>query len=364
MNIEKRRCFIINFIYFFIIGGITFVLLKYGLPFIGPFALAFIIAFLLDKPITFLSTKSGINRIFIAIASIILFYVIVGVLFALIGVSLFISIRDLFFQLPNLYLLEIQPVLIQLFDFLESSISKMDVSLLPTIDEVSFNLLQTLGDSVSNFSMKMIGIISNYASSLPALFIKILFTIISSFFFTVDYKKITHFLLQQLNEKHQKLIIEIKTYVINTLFKCILSYLFIMSITFVELFIGFKIIGLDKALLIALIIAIFDVLPVLGTGGIMIPWAILSALQKNYSLAIALFILYLFITIIRNILEPKIVGSQVGLHPVVTLMSLFVGAQLFGILGLFGLPIALSLLKRLNDQGTIHMLMDNKSLDL
>lgn len=61
------------------------------------------------------------------------------------------------------------------------------------------------------------------------------------------------------------------------------------------------------------------------------------------------------VTVIRNIIEPKIVGSQVGLHPLVTLMSMFIGAQLFGVLGLFGLPITLSLLKNLNDQGVIHI---------
>ena len=88
----------------------------------------------------------------------------------------------------------------------------------------------------------------------------------------------------------------------------------------------------------------------------MIPWTIIAALQGNYSLALGLLIVYIVITIIRNILEPKIVGSQVGLHPLVTLMSLFVGAQLFGVLGLFGLPITLSLLKNLNDKGTIHIL--------
>lgn len=72
-------------------------------------------------------------------------------------------------------------------------------------------------------------------------------------------------------------------------------------------------------------------------------------------MAIGLLCVYLVVTVIRNILEPKIVGSQVGLHPLVTLMSMFVGAQILGVFGLFGLPITLSLLKNLNDKGTIHI---------
>lgn len=356
MDIEKRRGFIINAVYYFIITGIIFIVLKYGLPFISPFVIAFVIAFFLNKPITFLAKKCHVNRTFIAIAIVIIFYSTVGVLLSGIGIRVFISVKELFFHLPDLYTSEIQPDLMQLFDSLEQSISKMDASLLPTIDEFSGNVIQSLGESISNFSMKMIGIISNYASSLPGFFIRILFTIISTFFLVIDYEKITGFLLHQLKEKHQKLIIEIKNYVINTLFKCIVSYALIMGITFVELSIGLSIIGIENAIVLALAISIFDVLPVLGTGGVMIPWAIITALQKNYSLAVGLLIVYLVITIIRNILEPKIVGSQVGLHPLVTLMALFVGAQLFGVLGLFGLPITLSLLKHLNDNGTIHIL--------
>ena len=94
---------------------------------------------------------------------------------------------------------------------------------------------------------------------------------------------------------------------------------------------------------------------VLGTGGIMIPWAVITALLGDYSLALKLFVLYLVITIIRNIIEPKIVGSQLGLHPVVTLASMFAGVQLAGVVGLFGFPIGLSLMKHLNDTGTIEI---------
>ena len=128
-----------------------------------------------------------------------------------------------------------------------------------------------------------------------------------------------------------------------------------MSITFVELSVGLTLIGVNRAILVALLIAIFDILPVLGTGGIMIPWVILSALGGDLPHAFALLVLYVIITVIRNIIEPRIVGAQIGLHPVLTLMSMFVGNHLFGIVGLFGLPILLSLLRYLNDNGTISL---------
>ena len=128
---------------------------------------------------------------------------------------------------------------------------------------------------------------------------------------------------------------QIKEYIIGTLFVCIRSYAIIMSITFVELSIGFTIIGLEYALPIAFGIAIFDILPFWETGGIMLPWAVITAIRGDIPLALSLLAVYVVVTIIRNIIEPKIVGAQLGLHPVVTLVSMFVGTQLFGVLGLF-----------------------------
>ena len=87
----------------------------------------------------------------------------------------------------------------------------------------------------------------------------------------------------------------------------------------------------------------------------MIPWAIFSLIGGDWGFAVGLIVIWAVITIVRNIIEPKIVGSQLGLHPVVTLCSMFVGAQLFGVIGLFGFPIGLSLLRYLNDHGVVRL---------
>lgn len=355
MEIEKRKRFIVNFIYCFIIGAIVVVVLKYGLSYIAPFLMAFVFAFILKKPINFLNRKCRINRTLAAILLVILFYAVIGVLFTLIGIRLFTSVQQLFFYIPQIYAKDIEPSLMEVIDSLEKSLSRLDPSIISTLEEITMNLVKSLGESISSLSVKVIGAISNYASTLPGFLIRVLFTVISTFFLTIDYDKVMGFLLRQLKEKPRKLALEVKDYVINTLFKCIRSYALIMCITFIELSIGLTILRIDNAILIAFLISIFDILPVLGTGGIMIPWTILTAVQGDYTLALGLLCVYLVVTVIRNILEPKIVGSQVGLHPLVTLMSMFVGAQILGVFGLFGFPITLSLIKNLNDKGTIHI---------
>ncbi len=358
---EKRKTFIVNFLYFASILAVAYVLLRFGLPLLMPFVIAFMIAYCLKRPIRFLSAKLKLPRKLIAILLVILFYGTIGTLLTLLVIRAISSVTTLVQNLPWIFRDYIVPLLTSISANLEDSILRLDPRLLDTLESLSEHLIQSLGQLASSISLGSMSFLSSLASSLPMLFIKMLLMVISTFFLATDYDRITVFLVRLLNRPTRNLFLQIKQYVVGTLFVCIRSYAMIMSITFVELTIGLSLIGISHAPLIALCIAIFDILPVLGTGGIMIPWAVIAALQGNYPLAIRLFIVYLVVTIVRNIIEPKIVGGQLGLHPVATLASMFVGSQLLGAVGLFGFPILLSLLRYLNDNGTIHLFNGDES---
>lgn len=352
---QKRRQFIINFLYFGIIFMLAFVLLKYGLPMVSPFAAGFVIACILRKPVLFLAGRLPLSQKAAAVLTVLLFYCTIGLLFFLTGLKAFSACRTFLFQLPELYTSHVEPALDSIYSGFEESFLHMDPSLLTALEELVLQFSQSLGQLVSSLSGIAMSCISGAASSLPGLFIGLLLLIISTFFIAADYESLTGFCLRQLSDKQRELFILIKEYVVGTLLVCIRSYALIMSITFAELSVGLTIIGVDHSVPIALLISIFDILPVLGTGGIMIPWIILEALTRNFSLSFALLVVYLFITVVRNILEPKIVGAQIGLHPIVTLSSMFVGTQMFGVIGLFGFPIGLSLLRYLNEKGMIQL---------
>ncbi len=136
--------------------------------------------------------------------------------------------------------------------------------------------------------------------------------------------------------------------------KCLLSYVLIFFITFLELWAGLALLRVPYAGMIAMVVAVLDILPVLGTGSVLIPWGILAAVNGNWKMAVGILVLYLVITIIRNILEPKLVGQQVGLHPVLTLAGMLLGLQFAGLMGMFGVPLLLAFVKHLNDKGMIH----------
>ena len=361
---EKRRIFIINFLYFAIIAALTFIVLKFSLTLLFPFVAALVIACALQRPIRFISNRSRLPQKLSAILIVLLFYGIIGTLLVLGSIRAFSYVSDLVQRLPQIYLLHISPVLTDLFRELEHALSQADPSVIDTLDYLAGQLMQSLRSLVSNLSLTSMEIISNIASSLPMLFIRMILMIISTFFIAMDYESLSSFCMRQLNERSRNVVMQIKQYVVGTLFVCIRSYALIMSITFVELAVGLTLIGIRNSVLIALCIAVFDILPVLGTGGIMIPWAVISAILGDFPGAIKLALLYVFITVVRNIIEPKIVGGQIGLHPVITLVSMFAGVQLFGVVGLFGFPIGLSLLSYLNRTGTIHLFkMGSKESD-
>ena len=355
MAYEKRKKFIVNVLYAGLIALMVYLLLRYALGLLTPFLLALLFAYMLKAPAKFVCRKSGLPYKPVVSVLVLLFYSTIGWGAALLGIKLITAALSLFSTLPSLYTNVIEPGLAVVFDSIEQLVYRMDPALVLAIDDIFARFAQSLGELVTSWSVQAVSLISGYASTLPSIVIKLLLMVISTFFIARDFDALAAFISRQLSPKAADVLAEIQKYVVGTLLVCIRSYALIMCITCVELSIGLTIIGVDKAVLIAMAISVFDILPVLGTGGIMIPWVIVSAISGDYKLAAGLLAVYLVVTVIRNILEPKIVGSQIGLHPVVTLASMFAGVQLFGLLGLFGFPILLSLLRRLNENGTIRL---------
>ncbi|KAF5088226.1 Sodium-lithium/proton antiporter [anaerobic digester metagenome] len=352
---DKKRQFIINAVYILLVVAIVYLIFEYAISLLSPFILAFLIAYLLKGPAKAISEWTRLPNKLVSFVLVLVFYGGAGILVALVGVKLISTLTQTIGALPDIYEYQLRPFLLTTFDGIEQTVFLIDAALVDVLNAASEQLVNSLGDNVTSISLAFVAFLSDLAGSLPAFLIKMLLMVIATFFMAVDYEMLSAFVFRQFSEKANEIFQTIKNYIVNTLFVVIRSYALIMSITFVELSIGLSIVGIDNPILIAFFIAIFDILPVLGTGGIMIPWSVITLLQGNYQTALGLILVYVFVTVIRNILEPKIVGGQLGLHPVVALMSMFIGVNLLGVLGLFGFPIALSLLKHLNDVGTVKL---------
>lgn len=124
------------------------------------------------------------------------------------------------------------------------------------------------------------------------------------------------------------------------------AYAILIALTFTELIIGLSLLGVPYVFGLSFLIALIDILPVLGVGTVLLPWALLSLLWGNTRMGFGLLVLYAVISVVRQLTEPRIIGTQVGLHPLIALFSLYVGARLFGAAGLFLLPMAAAVLAR------------------
>lgn len=353
-TINKRRTFIINVAYFAIVVALAFCVIKYAIPLLSPFVIGFIIAAVLQKPIKQICKYTPLNRKFCALLVTLIFYCIVITLIYMTGAKGLELLKNFIIMIPSLYSNQIEPAMMDFFNQLEQ-FADINNEVQNLLMEVEDQFIDKLSQIVTTISVSAVEFISSFAASIPGLFVKLVLLIISSVFIAMDYNKLMEFCLNQMSQRARGIFIEVKNYVVGTLFVVIASYALIMTITFVELSIGLKLIGIEHAVLIAGGIAIFDILPVLGTGGIMLPWAVFSLVRGQTSLAVGLILVYVFVTVVRNILEPKIVGSQLGLHPIVTLSSMFAGVQLLGVVGLFGFPIFLSLMCYLDKAGVIKI---------
>ena len=352
---EKRKAFLVNAAYFAVIIGVAVLLVGGILPMATPFVIGFLVAYCLQRPIRFAERKLPLPHKLFALLAVLLFYATVGVLISLLGVRLVTLVIGLLSNLPHIYDVHILPTLNSILLALEGVFTDLDPAVVVIMNDIGTEFIKLVGQMVSSISAKAVALVYGVSAALPGMFIELVLMIISSVFITMDWDKLTGFCLRQMNDKTKEVFMQIKEYVIGTLWVCIRSYALIMSITFVELSILLTLVGIKHSVLIAFCTACFDILPVLGTGGIMIPWAVITLLQGNIFLGLKLLGVYVIVTVVRNILEPKIVGSQLGLHPIVTLCSMFIGVQLFGVIGLFGFPIGLSLLRYLNDHGVIHI---------
>ena len=351
MNLNRQKAFIIHVIYIIILLGLVYVGIKYLLPLLMPFAIGAVIALIFRKPIDFIQKKTHIGRPFIALGILIIFYIVLGYLASLMGYKIFNFITDLFYGLPDMYENVIRPALEKVVFDLIDRFPNIQSYLQSFTDNINSSIFSFL----SNASSSVVGSLTRIATQLPTLLIKLIFTIVSSFFFTLDYNKISRFIIIQFKGERRDMILNLKDNVIGSLGKFIRAYAAIISVTFIELSIGFLILGIPNPILFGLLVAIVDVMPILGTGAILIPWAIIALIIGNAKLGIGMLLLYIIITAVRQTLEPKIVGQQIGLHPLVTLILMYVGAQLMGILGLMMLPIIATILVKMNNDGSIHL---------
>ena len=353
MTKERMTQFLIKFAYVAVILGLIFLGFKYVLPLLMPFLLAFIFSVLLKTPAEFLSRKLRINRRLVSTVLVTLLFILLAVLTLLVGSELFSFARTSVSQFNTVII----PTVESLTETASRWTSRLDPNVVSVLDGLVNSVLLSLRSKVAEISTRLV---TGIMSSLPSSFLNVLFMIIATYFISLDFGLLKWAVARRIKEEDYNKIIAGLDYCKATVGRMLRSYVLIMFITALEQSIGLTILGVEYSVLIAMAIAVFDILPVVGSGTIMLPWAVISLITGDIKRGIGLLVLYVIITIIRQIIEPRIVGDHVGLHPLLTLMCMFVGLRIFGGLGLLGLPILCAVLVGLERDGVITLFPKRK----
>lgn len=355
MNIEKQRRFIINFVFFIIIFGLSILLVRFALPALFPFVIALLVTLLLRPLVNFCVRRLHFNRKLASALFVILFYGTIGLLTVLLVVKLVGVLGAFIARLPDFFNQTITPVIREATASISELIENFDADSTIDLNKTVSGVISSLSTAISDFSGKALAFVGSYATSVPALLVNIVITIVATAFMLMDYDSIKNFIAHQLPDERRVFIGTVFEHLGRVVWKYITSYAIILSITFAELSVGLLCIGQKNPFGIAAAVAVFDILPVVGSGTVLVPWAVISMLTGGVGRGIGLLVVWVIISIVRQIIEPKIIGDTVGMHPLLTLFAMLFGNFVYGGVGIFLVPIALALCQNLHEHGVISL---------
>lgn len=353
VSVEKKIYFIINILFYGLIICLALIFCNYILPALLPFLIAFILAAMIQIPAKKIAGYSKKGRKICAIFLCFLCYFIFFTGVMLLGIKLIKEAGELMTSAAEFYTETLEPFLDDVSNRIEVTAATVDKNLAQKVEEIFQGILDNMGQYISDFSVKIVKWISEGAKGIPSGIVKLVITVVATFFMAVDFDKMIALVKKIVPADRITTVEKGVNYVKHILAIYLKSYSLLFLITFVELGIGLFILRIPYAFAVALAISIFDILPVLGTGGILLPWAVILLLMREVPLAVGILILYIVITVIRNIVEPKLVGKQIGLHPIATLAAMFVGLKILGFVGMIGFPVTLAIVVNLKKKGIL-----------
>jgi sporulation integral membrane protein YtvI len=330
-------------IIYVILGAIAF---KLFMEHVFKWVLPFIIGFFLSRlalPLSeFMKKKLKTGRRFSCIASSVIVLLACVLAIGFLVFFIYIQLLPFFAGLTDMYS-DFAGQLNTTWDKILAFVEKLP----PSVADSVKNAINALPEKIDFVNLLIMPVL-NAAGSLPTVIFSFIATIVSTFFFVIDNERIRDFLIKAIKPKLYEQVCRTYQHLFSSLFKWLKAQLILCSVCFAELLIGFLILGLEYAFLLALLIAMVDFLPVLGAGTVLIPWSIASLLLGNFKLAIGLAVIYVVILLVRNTLEPNVVGIQIGMHPLVTLFGIYIGFRIYGFFGMFMLPLLLITIIQLN----------------
>lgn len=334
-----KKDFLINFLYYCCVIFIVYLSGKYLLPVMMPFIIGFSIAYLVRKIAIKIFGKPGRKRLILILVA---FYIVLVFLLALTSVITVNSVKT--FNYAGLYSNYLEPAINIVYNYFIDLTESLPAEVAEIFNQATSSIFEAIKTILMTISTYLINFVKELITSFPKIIITVTVTVVSSIYIVLDYAGIVAFIYRVLPTKLSDFLGDVTLFIKENILNVLKSYIIIMGITFIELAIGLTILKTKPTILLAALIAIMDILPILGVGTALIPWAFVEMIFGNILKGFGVLILYATITVIRNIIEPRIVGTKLGLNPLVSLISMIAGLKLFGLIGMIGFPLTISFL--------------------
>ena len=333
---------------------ISIFVFKYSLLYLTPFILAIIFASLIDPIVNWLEKNTFLNRGFSVIVVLVLGIAII-ITFILFGISqTYLELNRALKNLPDYNTLNER---FQWFFQENNQINNLieDLEISQPIKNILNSNLEMIYENIKNGLISFINTILSYLSKLPMFFTILFLSFIATFFISKDKKKLNKYFLNIFPQKWKKQAEKVRKELINSAIGFIRAQLILISITGIISWIGLMIIGSQYSLIMALSAAVLDLIPIIGPALLFYPMIIYNIILGNIGRAISLFVLHILLAAIRSGSEGKIVGKSLGIYPLSTMIALYAGFRILGLIGFFVGPAVLVLLKAIIQADLINI---------
>ena len=356
MQMHENRYidFLLKLIYLVLILAGIVLFFKYVFKWLIPLLVAFLLSRLIAKPVGYFHRKFRINRKFSTI-----FFTLATV--ALLGFLLYALVGRLVTEGTQM-MREVPAAVDALPQRISAASASFDAFLTryhldSFAPKLGLDSLDGILSAIKLPDIKFTSVLSSVswaASGLPTVLITTVFILLSTYFLCGEQDRIYGFLAEALGARHMLLVRKLKDFLINPVGKWLKAQGILICITSFELFIGFSIMHISYAGLLALLVAVIDALPILGVGTVLLPWSVLALLSGDLRRALTLCLLYGIVLLVRNSIEPRIVGAQLGLDPFVTLLCIYFGYRMAGFAGMFIVPVVVLTALKLHEWGYLN----------
>ena len=343
-TLTMSREYIFKFKILGIYTGVTIVTVfafRYMLPIAAPFVIAVLVAAIIERPVAYFEQKFKVKRTIGAVVMIVLIFVVLGAAVYFGGRLLVKQIKNLMENYES-YVNRFSNIANDCCCRIDKAFSLKTGTSFAYLSEQADKTVSRISDgAMSSVMNRSVNLISGFTM----LFTGIAITIMGTIFLSKDMSRVRDGVRKNIFGEELIYIGGRLKEVLGTYFK---TELIIMAITSGICTLGLFLMKNPYAFLLGIFIGLVDALPILGTGTIFIPWAIILLLLKDFKKAVFIFLIYIICYYSRAFLEPKLMGNKLDASPVLMLFAIYVGLKLFGILGVFTGPIALILIKEIS----------------